>query len=74
MRKATLEDIKMELWLRERGDREIRWVTKDGQEIPLRDVGIDHLRNIKKLLERNEEYDSLTYEAKLDAIDAVRDW
>jgi hypothetical protein len=46
MRRATREDIAMELWLRERGDRELRWITKDGKEIPIRDMSIDHLRNI----------------------------
>lgn len=46
MRRAIREDIAMELWLRERGDRELRWVTRDGQEIPIRDMSIDHLRNI----------------------------
>lgn len=54
MRKANINDVKMEIWLRERGDRELRWVTKDGREIPIRDMSIDHLKNI---LNRECDYD-----------------
>ena len=46
MRKATKEDIAMELWLRERNDGDLRWVTKNGQEIPIKHMSADHLRNI----------------------------
>lgn len=46
MRKATKEDIAMELWLRERNDGDLRWVTKNGQEIPIKHMSIDHLRNV----------------------------
>ena len=51
MRKANINDVKMEIWLRERGDRELRWVTKDGREIPIRDMSIDHLKNIIRGIE-----------------------
>lgn len=46
MREANYNDICMELWIRERNDREIQWKTKNGDLIPIRDMTIEHLRNI----------------------------
>ena len=74
MRIADLNDIRLELWLRERGDRELGWITKDGREIPIRDMSIEHLRNVARMLDGKEEFSQLVYEAKLDTIDAGRDW
>lgn len=71
MRQAELLDIKLEIWLRERGDREIRWTTRDGHEIPIRDMDISHLRNVERMLERNEHLSDLAceFQAYLDDLD-----
>lgn len=52
---AGYDDIRIEILLRERNERELKRVTKDGQEIPIKDMTTDHLRNVKKMIERFEE-------------------
>lgn len=71
MREADIEDIRLEIWLRERNDREIRWTTKDGTEIPIRDMSLSHLRNVERMLERNEHLLGIAcdYQAYLDDLD-----
>ncbi len=44
--KATIDDIKQELWLRLREKKHIVWETKDGQQIPIQDLSDTHLINI----------------------------
>lgn len=55
MRKARYKDIKMELWLRERDSGEIRWITKDGKELPIKDMTTNHLRNVMEMIERVDD-------------------
>lgn len=71
MREASIEDIRLEIWLRERNDREIRWKTKDGTEIPIRDMSLSHLRNVERMLERNEHLSEIAceYRAYIDDLD-----
>ena len=52
MREADIDDIRLEIWIRERNDREIVWETKDGTKIPMRDMSLSHLRNVERMLER----------------------
>lgn len=66
--KAGIKDLKMELWLRRRDEGLIKWTTRDGKEIPIKDMTITHLQNTVKMLER-EEIDWDTY---LDALGG--DW
>lgn len=54
-RRATLEDLLKEKWLRERGQDKIRWTTKDGAEIPLKDLSDGHLENIIKHVIEHQE-------------------
>ena len=58
--KAGIKDLKMELWLRRRDEGLIKWTTRDGKEIPIKDMTITHLQNTVKMLER-EEIDWDTY-------------
>lgn len=78
--KANLNDLKLELWLRQRNRGEIIWDTKDGKEIPIGEMSDEHLINaIKRLLkyyEKKKEIDDLNdlaleYEAYLDGLDIM---
>ena len=43
MIKADIEDLEKELWLRQRED--YVWETKDGKQIPLKEMTIEHIIN-----------------------------
>lgn len=59
--KATLEDLKRELWLRNRNNGSIVWTTKDRRKIPINEMSYEHLLNtinmIMQIQERDQEYD-----------------
>lgn len=63
MRRATIQDLKLELWLRQRNSGSIIWTTKDGKNIPIKDMGNNHLVNALKMLliqkEKQREYDDI---------------
>lgn len=61
MRTADIEDIRLEMWLRERERGEIRWKTKSGEEIPIKDLLDKHLENILKMVERDAVSDDVYY-------------
>lgn len=71
MREADIDDIRLEIWIRERNDREIVWETKDGAKIPIRDMSLSHLRNVERMLERNEHLSEIACErrAYIDDLD-----
>jgi hypothetical protein len=50
MIKADIEDLEKELWLRER--EEMVWETKDGKQIPLKEMTTEHIINAIKYFER----------------------
>lgn len=50
MRRATIEDLKKEAWLRERNSDQIKWKTKDGSLISIKDLSDSHLNNILNML------------------------
>ena len=50
MRRATIQDLKLELWLRQRNSGSIIWTTKDGKNIPIKDMDNNHLVNALKML------------------------
>ena len=53
--KADLKDLELEQWLRAREKGEIKWVTKDGREIPINEMTDTHLENaINYIVEREE--------------------
>lgn len=55
MRKATIQDLKLELWLRQRNSGSIIWTTKDGKNISIKDMDSNHLTYALKMLLRQEE-------------------
>ena len=69
--KATIEDLENELWLRARNSGEIKWATKDGTEIPIKDMDDNHLINAIRMVERNQELAELAceYEAYINDLD-----
>lgn len=69
MRTADIEDIRLEMWLRERERGEILWKTKSGDEISIKDLSDKHLENILKMVERSAVSDDVYYFDPLHDLD-----
>lgn len=63
---ATLTDLKLELWLRQRNSGELRHVTRGGTEIPLKSMSDQHLVNAINFFERKYEQE--------EEIEFVNEW
>lgn len=55
MRKASIEDLKMELWLRLRDEKKIKWTCRNGKQIAIKDMSFSHLTNTIKMLQKQED-------------------
>ena len=52
---ATIEDLRLEQFLRNRNSGKLVWKTKEGRIIPLKEVSDEHLQNIIKVYSRNKD-------------------
>ena len=64
--KADIEDLELELWFRRRERGEIKWTTKDGHEVPIKDMTDEHLMNTINHLRRKEEFEEIAAEYSAD--------
>ena len=55
MVEATLNDLELELWLRQRERKEIIWITKQGIQIPINDMTDEHIINAINCMIRQDE-------------------
>ena len=54
---ATEEDLKLEYWLRKRNSGRLIWRTKNGDEIPIKDLSDKHLVNILDMFDAKHDYE-----------------
>jgi hypothetical protein len=68
----TLDDLLKEQWLRKRDSGELKWVTKNGDKIALKNMSDAHLANAIKCLSEQNEFlgDAINYEHE-DAGDRI---
>ncbi len=62
MKIADIRDLEPEQWLRQRNSGSIMWKTKDGREIPIKDMSETHLANTINLLARRYDAEEHLYE------------
>lgn len=57
--RSDIRDLYIEKWLRNRNKGHLVWITKDGKEIPIKDMTDEHIENAIVSFERHEEHMSI---------------
>lgn len=66
--KASLFDLQLERWLRARNNGDIVWTTKEGNQVPIKDMTDTHLVNTINMLER-KSIEELNLEDAIESFD-----
>lgn len=66
--KASLFDLQLERWLRARNNGDIVWTTKEGNQVPIKDMTDTHLVNTINMLER-KSIEELELEEAIESYD-----
>lgn len=71
---ATLKDLLIEQWLRKRNSGELKWETKNGDKLPIKNMSDYHLDNAINMLLKQEGQPDLEelkceYEAYISDLD-----
>lgn len=68
---ADIEDLTKELWLRQRNEGQLKWKTKDGEQIPIKDMTTQHIINAINRMTENDNLSELAceYEAYISDLD-----
>lgn len=67
-RKATIQDFELELWIRERNSGAIYWTTRDGRNIPIKDMDDNHVVNTINMLVKKAEEDDFREEHAFETV------
>ena len=52
---SIIKDLEMELWIRRRNSGQLKWTTRSGEEIALKDMSDQHLQNALNMARRIKE-------------------
>ena len=58
--KADISDLQLEQWLRRRNAGLLVWQTKDGTEIPVKDMTDSHMRMLSLIWKKHKQEKMLT--------------
>ena len=68
LKRAGLQDLLFERWLRRRNEGALVWTKASGESVPIKDMSDEHLNNAIAMLERSAEMQEhlADYEAAME--------